>query len=396
MVKTLLNNSSGEKIYSIATRVFVWGLLLALLYVLRGFFSLIFLTFVFAYIQAHAVVSLEKRLANRTARVVIVGTSFLTIIIAVVVFLAPMIGQQSSILASRLPGYIKSLDQELASLEKEYPLLASFAKVQQATNDESLMHPGGAKWSLNQSRTLLMLQDAFGVGDGAKEGESIRRIVDFVRNVGGQVVAIASAFFLSLLFSFLIVLDLPMLTRRVKHLRYTKLGFIYNEVQNGLKTFATVMGQALEAQLIIAICNTILTALIINYLGLAENLAFLSLIVFICSFVPVAGVFISSVPICVLALIESGFSQVLLAIVGIIFVHTVETYILNPRIFGHRLKLNPVLVLIILTVGGKLFHIWGLILGLPLFTYFFGYAIEYRPELPHKLRRSHSSSSPKN
>jgi predicted PurR-regulated permease PerM len=29
----------------------------------------------------------------------------------------------------------------------------------------------------------------------------------------------------------------------------------------------------------------------------------------------------------------------------------------------------------ILTIGGKLFHVWGFILGVPVFTYIFGHAI---------------------
>ena len=62
----------------------------------------------------------------------------------------------------------------------------------------------------------------------------------------------------------------------------------------------------------------------------------------------------------------------------IIFIHLVEGYILNPLIYGARLRVNPVIVLIILTVGGKLFNIWGLILGLPVCIYLFGHAIRYR------------------
>jgi predicted PurR-regulated permease PerM len=66
----------------------------------------------------------------------------------------------------------------------------------------------------------------------------------------------------------------------------------------------------------------------------------------------------------------------ILAIVMIIVIHLIESYILNPRIYGTYMRINPVIVLIILTIGGKLFHIWGLILGVPVCTYIFGYAIK--------------------
>lgn len=64
-----------------------------------------------------------------------------------------------------------------------------------------------------------------------------------------------------------------------------------------------------------------------------------------------------------------------LTILMITVVHLVEAYILNPRIFGHHLRLNPVLVLIVLTIGGELFGMWGFLLGLPVCTYIFKYAI---------------------
>ena len=104
------------------------------------------------------------------------------------------------------------------------------------------------------------------------------------------------------------------------------------------------------------------------------------MIVFLCSFIPVAGVFISSIPICLVALQESGIGLVAIAIIAILIIHFIETYILNPKIFGHHLHLNPVIVLIILTIGGELFHIWGLVLGLPICTYIFSYAIRWKKE----------------
>ena len=88
-----------------------------------------------------------------------------------------------------------------------------------------------------------------------------------------------------------------------------------------------------------------------------------------------AGVFISSIPICLIAIQNSGLDLVLMSIALITVVHLVEGYVLNPRIYGSRMHLNPVIVLMILTIGGELFHVWGFILGVPVATYIFGHAI---------------------
>jgi predicted PurR-regulated permease PerM len=68
-----------------------------------------------------------------------------------------------------------------------------------------------------------------------------------------------------------------------------------------------------------------------------------------------------------------------LAMVMIAVIHALETYVLNPQIYGHHMHMNPVLVLIVLTIGGKLFGVWGLVLGIPIVNYFFRHAIR-RPE----------------
>ncbi len=83
-------------------------------------------------------------------------------------------------------------------------------------------------------------------------------------------------------------------------------------------------------------------------------------------------------PICLVALqMPDGLERMMLAILLIAVVHVIEGYILNPNIYGSRMRINPVMILMILTVSGKLFHFWGLILGVPIFTYLFGHAIRY-------------------
>jgi predicted PurR-regulated permease PerM len=125
----------------------------------------------------------------------------------------------------------------------------------------------------------------------------------------------------------------------------------------------------------IAICNTILTAIGLWMMGLTQNLLVLSAIVFVFSFIPVFGTILSSIPICLLALQTGGVTTMVLAILMICAVHALETYVLNPQIYGHHMHMNPVLVLIVLTIGGKLFGVWGLLLGIPIVNYVFRHAI---------------------
>jgi len=364
-----------DRIFPLVTRLMVWGLLFGIIYILRTFFLLVFLTFVFAYIQTSGMQHLKQHINNRIIRVIIVGTLFLSILIAVGIFLVPKVKRQAEVFVNQFAVYINRADMELIKLSKKYPLLTEIIpELKELKTDDS----GEAeKKFLRTSPTASLIQQFIGLGEETTGLKNVNQILDTLGSIGGKLASIVSAFLLSLLFSFLIVLDLPKLSASVAKLEHTRLRFIYIEVAENIREFSHVLGKALEAQFIIAVANSMLTALGIYFLGMGKSVAFLSVIVFFCSFIPVVGVFISSVPICLISLQTSGLQIMILAILLIFIIHMIEGYILNPRIYGSYMRINPVIVLIILTIGGKLFHVWGLILGVPICTYVFGHAIRY-------------------
>ncbi len=360
-----------------AHRVFAWGALFLAIYILRPFFMLVFFTFVFAYIQTRGVLRLEILIKNRTFRAMITAGVILGILTAALVLLVPRVKNQTEIFISNFSEYIARMDQELFLAGDKYPILKEIIpqlkSEQTASAQTNPVQPDTL--SPKKSPTMALLQELTGLAEesGLK---NVNQVIETLGGISGRIASVTSSFVLSLLFSFLIVLDMPHLRKQVTALQNTKLRFIYIEVAESIRDFSNVLGKSLEAQLIIAIINSFLTAIGILILGIGQSVAFLSVIVLFCSFIPVAGVFISSIPICLIALQTSGLQTMLLAIVMIIIIHLIESYILNPRIYGTYMRINPVIVLIILTIGGKLFHIWGLILGVPVCTYIFGYAIK--------------------
>ncbi|MBN8548030.1 MAG: AI-2E family transporter [Deltaproteobacteria bacterium] len=364
---------SSRRIARVFTQILVWGGLALVLYLLRSFFLLIFLTFVFSYLLTQMSKRLEGRLRWRSLRVVIVTLLFLGLLTGIGAFIIPNLKAQGELFTSQFTTYLQRLDAQIFVLAETHPQLGKLLPIPDGIDSQP--HP----WQWSQSPTVKLAQSLGASGDPDDPG-SMKEAVRTLSQIGGSLFGIGSAFFLSLLFSFLIVLDLPGLQAGVRGLKDTKIGFIYHEVAPTISEFGTVLGRALEAQLIIALFNTVLTVMGLYVLGIGQSAAFLAVIVFLCSFIPVAGVFISSVPICLLALETSGVHGMFLAVALITLIHMVEAYILNPKIYGHHLKMNPVLVLIILTLSGKLFHVWGLVLGVPICTYIFGHAIRRRKQ----------------
>jgi predicted PurR-regulated permease PerM len=399
-----------DRIFSLGTRVFVWGLLAGVLYLLRPFFLLVFLTFVVAYILEHGVHGLKHRIPNRVARVVLVAVVFLGTLVTFGIALAPAFRDQAKKIGNEYQTYLAKIDAEIGAAREKYTWARNVFPEDARAIDiiEHLLHLTKEEPEVGptpvETPAIVLLRDPDLIGPPAEydpltprtpelranaSRKALASAMERLGNIASPILGIGSAFLLSLIFAFLIVLDLPHLTRAVRGLAHTKLGFIYDEVAENIRDFGVTLGKALEAQLIIAIANTVLTALGLWILGLTSNLVFLSTIVFFCSFIPVAGVFISSTPICLQALSEEGVPLMLAVVLMVLIVHMVEAYILNPKIYGHHLHMNAVLVLIVLTIAGKLIGMWGLILGLPVVNYFFSNAIRY-----DRKKQDHATAPP--
>ncbi len=420
----------------VAQKALVWAIVFGILWLLRSFFTLVFLTFVFGYVLQHFVNRTERLVPSRRLRVVVGFLALLSILIGLGWTIGPALIQQAKDFPGQVDSQLSKLDELIAegrrkseTLSKIIPgdlragdvlaeilpgkpaarptepaqpagaapepglsreaLTAAAAGLARATEGLAVAAPGGDESSGGLAAAQQGLAEAAkGLAVAAQDrpqsatthspgDDRWKDILPLLISLTERSVAMSSAFLLSLLFSFLIVLDLPNLGRGARHLHDTRLQFVYDEVSENVLYFGRVLGRALEAQLMIAVVNTILTAIGLYFLGL-PNLAFLSMVVFVCSFIPVAGVFISSVPIFLTALTVGGFRLMLLGMGFITIIHVIEAYILNPRLYGAHLRMNPVLVLGILVISEHLFGLWGLVLGVPVVSFVAKYIIDIK------------------
>ena len=343
-------------------RLVIWGIFFAILYLLRSFLPLVFLTFVFAYIAEHGVDGLAHRIRSRRIRTAIVFSTMIAVIAMLATFLAPELKNQAV-------QFVDNLDKYEISVDKSIDELRGKSKFW-----DGMLKDVTAKGVFNE-----VVGRSSKSAEHSDEGERVHEFAVLVLGIFKNAASVMTTFLLALLFAFLIVADLRRIGRGVMRLQRTKIHLFYDEVSRSIFRFGSVLGHFLEAQLVIALANTALTSIGLWAFGL-PNIAFLAGVVFICSFIPVAGVFLSTAPICLVALDHGGFSMVLWAIAMIGVVHAIEAYVLNPLIFGAHLHMNPVLVLAVLLIGHKLFGIWGLLLGVPTVTYIFGHAIQPEPE----------------
>ncbi len=396
---------SFDRFYRLNRRALIWIILGLLLWLLRSFFSLIFLTFVFAFIAAPIADFFSRRLRlNRRVAICLTFGIFVATLSAVSVLVVPQVAREAFSLVGNLP----KTEQRLFDLRKDIiirypgvePILMNYlrstipdaALANLPADEETLTgaEPPDAEASATpatdeEELTEAQLAEAQAADAAERELKRAARqdeaiIHLFIRHQIQQITEAVPGFIrmmwaasvtvlFALLFSFVISLDLSRLGQEVRSLRVSRLRDFHEEVAQPVVRFAYVVGRAIQAQAMIAVVNTFLTLIGLLVLGV-PSLAMLSLIVFLCSFIPVLGVFISTTPIVLVALNAGGLNQAMLSVVMVIIVHAVEAYLLNPLIYGKHLKLNPVLVLIILFIGHHAFGVWGMLLGVPVAHYF--------------------------
>lgn len=323
-------------------RTLIWGVFLGLLYVLRFFFPLILLTFVFSFAAGRAIAALSRRFP-RAPRRPLVGAVFLGGVGALVglgFLIGPLVQNEAKTFETRFPEMRESLARWIEGTRADHDRLFK------ALDPENL-------WATKvRDLNLASLKE---------EGGDVFGLVLDAARIAFQI---TSTFLLALLFSLLVLLDLPRLRDEVEAIRASRIGWLYEEVRGTVVEFGATLARVIESQAVIALVNTILTFLGLALLGVPSKFL-LSTIVFFCSFIPVLGVFLSTAPICLVALSEGGFGLVMKCIGMVVAVHMVEAYVLNPRITGAYVHLNPVFVLVVLFAGEHLFGLWGLILGVP-------------------------------
>jgi predicted PurR-regulated permease PerM len=90
----------------------------------------------------------------------------------------------------------------------------------------------------------------------------------------------------------------------------------------------------------------------------------LALLAAICDFIPVLGFVISAVPAVLIALTLSPATASI--VVGVyIFYHLIENYVIGPRVYGDKLRLSNIAVIVALLAGAEIGGVVGALVALP-------------------------------
>lgn len=189
-------------------------------------------------------------------------------------------------------------------------------------------------------------------------------VLEYVTSIWSMTIT----FFFSLVLSFFYTIELKQMNEFSRRFLDSEFGWFFRDISYFGHKFVNTFGVVLEAQFFIAICNTVITTVILAIMQMPQILA-LSIMIFLLSLVPVAGVIVSCIPLTMIGYSVGGYRYVAYIIIMIIVVHTIETYVLNPQFMSSRTELPVFYTFVVLLIADHLFGTWGLIVGVPIFTF---------------------------
>lgn len=194
---------------------------------------------------------------------------------------------------------------------------------------------------------------------------SLKVVVDYITSIGSFGVTIV----LSMILSFFYTIELKPMNSFSKLFLSSDYGWFFQDISYFGHKFADTFGVVLEAQFLIALFNTAVTTIGLAFLHIPQLLA-VGIMIFIFSLVPVAGVIISAIPLSILGYAVGGVRDVVTILILLLVVHALEAYVLNPKLMSSKTELPIFYTFVVLLAGEAMWGIWGLIVSVPIFTFF--------------------------
>lgn len=309
-------------------RFVVLALLIFVLWLLRSLMNLILFTFILTFIVVSWVRWVQRHIPK-------LSTTLTVIVTYIVLIAAIYIG-----ITRYLPVLVNQVIKMVNSVVKFYS----------SRQGTEIMHYVNhyVSWSTIMSQ--------------AKHGVTIA--VSTLTSIGSMTVTFLMSFILSFFYS----LELNQMNEFTRTFLDSDFGWFFSDIDYFGKKFVNTFGVVLEAQLFIALCNTVITTICLLFMHMPQIFA-LALMVFIFSLIPVAGVIISLIPLSMVAYSVGGIRDVIYIIIMICVIHALEAYVLNPKFMSSKTELPIFYTFIVLLVAEHFFGTWGLIVGVPIFTF---------------------------
>ncbi|MHC9533545.1 AI-2E family transporter [Dellaglioa sp. BT-FLS60] len=311
-------------------RFVVLCIIMGIIFLAKSVISIVLLTFIFTYLVVRLINVIQKHLPINSRLIVIA------------VYLAIL-----ALLYLAVTKYLPILFTQTAAMTRYV-----FAFYHNPGKDTNVM----MEWIVNylgKSQIVPQLKSGFTL------------VFKYVTSVGFM----AATFLLSLILSFFYTIEKDQMSHFLKNFLTSDFGWFFQDVYYFGEKFVKSFGVVIEAQFFIATVNTVITVTGLYFMKIPQLLP-LGILIFLLSLIPVAGVLVSCIPLSLVGYSVGGIRDVVYILIMLMVVHLLESYVLNPKFMSSRTELPIFFTFVILLVSEELFGTWGLIVGIPIFTFF--------------------------
>jgi predicted PurR-regulated permease PerM len=323
----------------IVKRIIVLIIIIFFLFILRSMLNLFLLTFLFTYIAY----SLQRGITNRLDKFIKIKPVIVTLFLFLLM---------SSTIVFVVCRYIPIIIRELTEIGIK---LSKF-------NFEFI----GAEFLSTYIVPHFGKVDIMSIFKNSQINDFLKfdQFLKYASNLGTWSFNVFVALILSLFF----MVEKDKLREFFSQFQNSKISVMYRYTKDFGINFLNSFGKVIQAQIIIAFVNSILSIISLFILHFPQVLG-LGVMIFIFSLVPVAGTIASLIPLSIIAYTVGGFNMIIYVLIMIAILHALESYILNPRFMADKTELPVFIVFITLLISDHFMGVWGLLLGVPLLMF---------------------------
>lgn len=318
----------------------IFFLTLIFLYYSRRVIMPFLVAFALAYLLDPLVDRMETWKLSRTVSVSLLMLVFFAVTLGLLLLIFPLLQLQAENLTKNLPRYIQVVQDWLK------PLLQKVAGLDQAKIQE-ILNEGIARFGelplkiLGFTTTFLW--------------DSLSSFFNVILMVANVVIVPVAMFYLLRDFDTINEKLLNLVPSRMK----AKTVDIVKDIDRVLASF-------IRGQLMVALLMGGLYSIGLFAVGAPMSL-FIGLVAGLANLVPYLGIIVGFVPAALLTYLQTQEALPVLWVAGVFgAVQMLEGMVISPRVLGGNIGLHPVAVIFAVLLGGELFGLVGIIIGVPL------------------------------
>lgn len=341
-------------------KAIAYGILILFLYLFQWVALIILLTFIFAYlfyssskfIKSKIDLFVCTKLKHSKSKDLFIKYFNLNIVIVIqyVVFIVILIW----IISNAIP----KIQIELTWLAQDIPIL-----------NEQIESIKIVLANINQNYTDIDSSVKYAFSSEDINYEVIFSIFEQLKNAG----SIVFQFLFALILSFVFLLDRKKLKKYLSWIKKSNFLFLHYEYKIIFDKIIRSFWLILKAQASIAFINMLITTIWFYLIGLMYGgfpyILTMAIIIFIFSFIPILWMWLSAIPLVIIAYTIWWVEAAVLVFIMIITTTVFEAYYLNPKIVSNFFELPMSLTFIILFIWGHFFGIVWLLIWISLYYF---------------------------